>query len=75
MNEHTIAFIGGGNMARSLIGGLVADGYPAARIRVADPSEERRDELAGRFGVTVTGDNAEAVDGADAVVLAVKPQV
>lgn len=75
MSDKTLAFIGGGNMARSLIGGLVADGYPADHIRVADPDAERRSQLAGRFGITATGDNAEAVRGADAVVLAVKPQV
>ncbi|WP_440996446.1 pyrroline-5-carboxylate reductase [Arhodomonas sp. SL1] len=75
MNEQTIAFIGGGNMARSLVGGLIADGYPATRIRVADPDEGKREELAGRFGVAVFADNTTAVDGADAVVLAVKPQV
>lgn len=75
MSDKTIAFIGGGNMARSLIGGLVADGYPAARIRVADPNSERRDQLAGRFGIQATADNAAAATGADAVVLAVKPQV
>ncbi|PWG61977.1 pyrroline-5-carboxylate reductase [Spiribacter halobius] len=75
MSEKIIAFIGGGNMARSLIGGLVADGYPADRIRVADPHAERRGQLADRFGITALEDNAEAARGADAVVLAVKPQV
>ncbi len=75
MNDRTITFIGGGNMARSLIGGLVADGYPADRIRVADPSEEHRDELAGRFGIRAYASNEEAADGAEAIVLSVKPQV
>jgi pyrroline-5-carboxylate reductase len=62
-------------MARSLIGGLLADGYPAERIRAADPSEAQRQEISGRFGIRVDADNAHAVEGADAVVLAVKPQV
>ncbi|WP_435103036.1 pyrroline-5-carboxylate reductase [Arhodomonas sp. AD133] len=75
MNDRTITFIGGGNMARSLIGGLVADGYPADRIRVADPSEKHRDELTGRFGIRAYASNEEAADGAEAIVLAVKPQV
>lgn len=75
MNDRTITFIGGGNMARSLVGGLIADGYPAERVRVSDPSADQRNEIAERFGVPVYADNAEAVNGADAVVLAVKPQV
>ncbi|MFV8834558.1 pyrroline-5-carboxylate reductase [Aquisalimonas sp.] len=75
MDNKTIAFIGGGNMARSLIGGLIADGFPADRIRVAEPDPEQRGNLAATFGVAVTGDNSEAVADADGVVLAVKPQV
>jgi len=66
-----IAFIGGGNMARSLIGGLLRSGTPAATIRVADP------ELGplAPLGVRATQDNAAAARGAGLVVLAVKPQV
>lgn len=75
MSQKTIAFIGGGNMARSLIGGLIADGYEASRIRVSDPDEHKREELAGRFHVESCADNASAISGADAVVLSVKPQM
>lgn len=75
MDNKTIAFIGGGNMARSLIGGLIADGFPADRIRVAEPDAEQRGNLSATFGITVTGDNREAVADADGVVLAVKPQI
>jgi len=75
MAQQQIVFIGGGNMARSLIGGLVADGYPAERIRVSDPGAEQRDHLAQRYGVAVSDDNSAAVADADVVVLAVKPQV
>ena len=75
MTTATLAFIGGGNMARSLIGGLIADGYPAGHIWVADPDKERLAELAAAFGIRVTPDNAEAASVAEAVVLAVKPQV
>src|SRR5918993_235080 len=71
----TLAFIGGGNMARSLVGGLVARGTPAAAIRVAEPVDALRDGLAKDFGVAVFADNAEAVAGASTWVLAVKPQV
>ena len=71
----TIAFIGGGNMARSLVGGLVARGVPAGDIRVAEPVDALRDALARDFGVQVFPDNAQAVAGAGTWVLAVKPQV
>ena len=75
MARQKIVFIGGGNMARSLVGGLVADGHPAASIRVTDPTPEQRQALADRFGIETAADNAEAVADADVVVLAVKPQV
>ncbi|MCC5810102.1 MAG: pyrroline-5-carboxylate reductase [Ectothiorhodospiraceae bacterium] len=75
MNNSMIAFIGGGNMARSLIGGLVADGYAPERIRASDPSPELRRGLASDFGIHVTADNLEAAEGASGLVLAVKPPV
>ncbi|MEJ2381645.1 MAG: pyrroline-5-carboxylate reductase [Gammaproteobacteria bacterium] len=75
MQNPTIAFIGGGNMAASLIGGLIADGWDAGRIHVAEPDPERRQLLHDRYGVRSGADNRAAVGGADVVVLAVKPQV
>ncbi|MBC7988767.1 MAG: pyrroline-5-carboxylate reductase [Luteimonas sp.] len=71
----TIAFIGGGNMARSLICGLIARGTPASAIRVAEPVRELREALAQDYGVAVFDDNAIAVDGAAIWLLAAKPQV
>src|SRR5690606_703572 len=71
----SIAFIGGGNMARSLIGGLLAAGTDPSRVRVADPGAQAREALARDFGVHAFGDAAEAVAGADTWVFAVKPQV
>jgi pyrroline-5-carboxylate reductase len=73
--QNTIAFIGGGNMARSLIGGLIARGTAAADIRVSEPVEALREALSGDFGVNVGSDNSRAASGAGLWLLAVKPQV
>jgi pyrroline-5-carboxylate reductase len=71
----TIAFIGGGNMARSLIGGLLARGWQAGQIVVADPMPAQLDSLRTQWPVRVTDDNAAAARDADIIVLAVKPQM
>jgi pyrroline-5-carboxylate reductase len=73
--SRTITFIGGGNMARSLIGALIGHGAAASSITVAEPRADARDELARDFGVRTFADNADAVAGAGCVVLAVKPQM
>lgn len=70
-----IAFIGGGNMARCLIAGLVRQGVPASCIRVAEPIEAVRSKLEADFGVHVFADASSAANGAATWVLAVKPQV
>lgn len=75
MNDPRIAFIGGGNMAASLIGGLRAQGLAADSIRVSDPGEAQRASLTAEHGVATFASNAEAAAGAEVVVLAVKPQV
>ncbi|MGH8283854.1 MAG: NAD(P)-binding domain-containing protein [Gammaproteobacteria bacterium] len=70
-----IAFIGGGNMARSLIGGLPQKGFAAAHTRVADPIPAQDQHQCKEFGVHAGTDNLDAIRDAQAVVFAVKPQV
>lgn len=69
-----VAFLGGGNMAAALINGLLASGWPAQRIRVAERIAERRDWLRNELGVTTNDDARTAIHDAAATVLAVKPQ-
>lgn len=75
MSTPRIAFIGAGNMAASLIGGLRAQGVAANHIRASDPGAEQRTKIAAEHGIEVLESNADAVQGADVVVLATKPQV
>jgi pyrroline-5-carboxylate reductase len=70
-----IAFIGGGNMARSLIGGLLATGHQRSLLSVAEPYPAQREALQRDFDIRVEADNLKAAAGADVIVLAVKPQV
>ena len=75
MSKTRIAFIGAGNMAASLIGGMRAQGVDAELIRASDPGAETRERVAKEHGIKVVADNAEAIEGADVVLLAVKPQM
>ncbi|MCW1246994.1 pyrroline-5-carboxylate reductase [Pseudomonas sp. SAICEU22] len=74
MSNTRIAFIGAGNMAASLIGGLRAKGLDASMIRASDPGEETRKRVSAEHGIETFADNAQAIDGVDVIVLAVKPQ-
>lgn len=70
-----IAFVGGGNMGRALLGALLGNGHSAASLAVGDAHAATRDALQRDFpGVRVGADNLAAVAGAELVVLAVKPQ-
>lgn len=70
-----IVFIGAGNMASSIIGGLVANGYPATMITASAPSQEHLDAVSSQYKVNTTTNNHQAAAEADILVLAVKPQV
>ncbi|MEJ2464950.1 MAG: pyrroline-5-carboxylate reductase [Candidatus Thiodiazotropha sp.] len=74
MTNNNLTFIGGGNMASSLIGGLIADGYDSRQITVSDPDTEQLARLAARFDIHTETDNDKAIEQAKIVVLAVKPQ-
>jgi pyrroline-5-carboxylate reductase len=71
-----VSFIGGGNMATALIGGLIANGADARAFRIVEPVAAQQDKLHEKFpGIGIFGEaTAGAVDGADLVVMAVKPQ-
>ncbi|MBO1518194.1 pyrroline-5-carboxylate reductase [Oceanisphaera pacifica] len=75
MEEKKLAFIGAGNMSRSLISGLIQAGYPAHLIMATNPSISKLEKLAADFGIHISQDNGQALEWAQAVVLAVKPQM
>jgi pyrroline-5-carboxylate reductase len=75
LDQPTLAFIGAGNMACAIIGGLLKTGYPATRI-IATARSENSQQRVRALGVTqVHADNRAAVNAADVVILAVKPQM
>ena len=70
-----IAFVGGGNMASAIIGGLIQQGTPAQQILVLEPFDVARRELEANFGVRTLANASEALQEAGLVVWAIKPQV
>ena len=70
----TLVFIGGGNMASAILGGLIASGTPAASVLVVEPFEAQRERLRKDFGVATLGAADASIAGAEMVVWAVKPQ-
>ncbi len=75
MNTLKIGFIGAGNMARSLIGGLISSGLPATSIQAADPNAGQRQTLQNDFGIQTHANNQPLLEHSNVVVLAVKPQI
>ncbi|WP_374961730.1 pyrroline-5-carboxylate reductase [Spongiibacter tropicus] len=75
MSTATIGFIGGGNMAASIIGGLLTSGVDARQLRVGDPSQESLDRLASLGPITTSQDNLDIIPGCDVLVMAIKPQL
>lgn len=69
-----ICFLGGGNMASALIGGLIAKGFAAKDIAVVEQSPLARERLAAKYPVRISTAPDAALQGADTLVLAVKPQ-
>ncbi|RJE26777.1 pyrroline-5-carboxylate reductase [Aspergillus sclerotialis] len=74
LQESKLAFIGGGNMASAIIGGLLSRGMNKTNITVSEPWDVNRNKIAS-LGVQTTTSNAEAGQSADIVIIAVKPQV
>ncbi len=74
MTSYSIAFIGGGNMASAIVGGLLGAGFAVERICVVDPSSVQRERLSAGLGVRVLERPDASLAAADLVVWAVKPQ-
>lgn len=74
MDNQKIGFIGAGNMARSLIGGLTSSGVKSDNLFAADPNEEIRNALTRDFSIQAFADNQMLVDKCDVIVFSVKPQ-
>lgn len=70
-----VTFIGAGNMASAIFGGMIESGYPRDAITATSPTDEHLASLRTRYGIKTLTDNAAAVADADVVVLAVKPQI
>lgn len=75
MQHKKITFIGAGNMAGSIISGLIKDGYPADFICASDPSLENTQNLTEQYAIKGSQDNAQSASDSDVIVLAVKPQI
>lgn len=76
LNDSTICFIGAGNMASCIIGGLLKNGFPAQQIIASSPASDKNlSTLKESLNISTHSNNAQAVTNADIIVLSVKPQV
>ncbi len=76
MDYGKVAYVGGGNMARALAGGMLAAGYEPDHVLISEPMAEHRDSLSEEFpGAVILEHNEDAVRDAECIVLAVKPQI
>lgn len=75
LKDKRICFVGAGNMANAIVGGLVQKGLPASNITASAPSEDHLAQIKANWGIHISGDNVASVKQADIVVLSVKPQV
>ncbi|MEJ6655390.1 MAG: pyrroline-5-carboxylate reductase [Pseudomonas sp.] len=75
MTAPTIGFIGAGNMATSLIGGMLQQSFKPSQIIASDRNSEQLDKLNRQFGIRTSTENAQLASECDVLVLAVKPQV
>lgn len=74
MDNQKIGFIGAGNMARSLIGGLISSGVKSNNLFAADPNKDIRNALTSDFSIQTFSENQELVENCDVIVFSVKPQ-
>ena len=74
-DQPSVSFIGAGNMARAILGGLVANGYDPEKIWASAPEDSHLQGLRNDFGIYTTTDNRHCASQADILILAVKPQV
>ena len=74
MTQHRLGFIGAGNMARSLAGGLLKNGWAPEQLALSDPDANQRRGVEQALGLKTFADNRELAAGAEVLVLAIKPQ-
>ena len=70
-----ITFLGCGNMGRSLIGGLIADGHEPGAITGVEPDAAKADFISSEYGIEVVAEGVTVIEGSDVIILAVKPQI